>query len=129
MTHKLAPGQFLIAGPNLTDPNFHRTVVLVVQHDESGTFGVVLNRPTDLLAPSLCSTLEIEWCGSAEDGIDWLRARVSLQQLLPPARARLRGQGRGRAGGGQRGTLRRLPPDLADVESVGPMPRTRTRNA
>ena len=57
--------------PQLLDPNFHRTVVLVVQHDESGTFGVVLNRPTDLLAPSLCSTLEIEWCGSAEDGIDW----------------------------------------------------------
>ncbi len=57
--------------PQLADPNFHRTVVLLIHHDESGTFGVVLNRPTDLTALGLCSSLEIEWQGDPEEAIDW----------------------------------------------------------
>lgn len=36
----------LIAGPSLEDPNFRRTVVLVVEHSESGALGLVLNRPS-----------------------------------------------------------------------------------
>lgn len=40
-------GRLLLAGPNLTDPNFFRTVVLMLDHDENGALGVVLNRPTD----------------------------------------------------------------------------------
>src|ERR1700678_933642 len=40
-------GRLLVATPLLGDPNFKRTVVLVVEHeDEQGTLGVVLNRPT-----------------------------------------------------------------------------------
>lgn len=39
-------GCFLMAAPDLIDPNFYRTVVLLVQHDEGGAFGLVLNRPT-----------------------------------------------------------------------------------
>ena len=66
----LAPG-FLVAMPQLMDPNFHRTVVLVVHHDENGTFGVVLNRQTEISAPSLCATLEIEWNGGPDESIDW----------------------------------------------------------
>jgi putative transcriptional regulator len=38
-------GQLLIAAPSLDDPNFARTVVLMVQHDARGAFGVVINRP------------------------------------------------------------------------------------
>jgi len=41
-------GRLLVATPGLADPNFARTVVLVLDHDHSGTLGVVLNRPTDL---------------------------------------------------------------------------------
>ena len=40
-------GQLLIASPALGDPNFRRTVVLVVAHDEDGAVGIVLNRRTD----------------------------------------------------------------------------------
>lgn len=57
--------------PHLLDPNFRRAVVLLVHHDENGTFGVVLNRATDITAPHLCSTLEIEWRGPADEGIHW----------------------------------------------------------
>ena len=40
-------GRLLVATPMLGDPNFRRTVVLVVEHEsEQGTLGVVLNRPT-----------------------------------------------------------------------------------
>ena len=36
-----ARGQLLIAGPTLLDPNFWRTVVLMVEHNEEGAFGLV----------------------------------------------------------------------------------------
>ena len=38
-------GQLRVASPALLDPNFHRTVVLLVEHGEAGALGVVLNRP------------------------------------------------------------------------------------
>jgi putative transcriptional regulator len=39
-------GRLLVATPALADPNFDRSVLLVLDHDEEGTLGVVLNRPT-----------------------------------------------------------------------------------
>lgn len=40
-------GNLLVATPALIDPNFFRTVVLLLQHDDDGCVGVVLNRPTE----------------------------------------------------------------------------------
>ena len=40
------PGSLLVATPLLSDPNFARSVVLILQHDEDGSLGVVLDRPT-----------------------------------------------------------------------------------
>lgn len=42
------PGTLLVAAPGLADPNFRRTVVFVIDHRESGTLGVVLNRPSEV---------------------------------------------------------------------------------
>lgn len=42
----LRAGQLLVATPRLLDPNFERSVVLLLDHDESGSLGVVLNRPS-----------------------------------------------------------------------------------
>lgn len=39
-------GSLLVATPILFDPNFYRTVILLLQHDEEGCVGVVLNRPS-----------------------------------------------------------------------------------
>ncbi|MBW5422978.1 YqgE/AlgH family protein [Streptomyces sp. BG9H] len=39
-------GRLLVATPALADPNFDRAVVLLLDHDEEGSLGVVLNRPT-----------------------------------------------------------------------------------
>lgn len=38
-------GDLVVAAPQLGDPNFRRTVVLVLRHDDEGALGVVLNRP------------------------------------------------------------------------------------
>jgi putative transcriptional regulator len=40
-------GQLLIAGPGLMDPNFWRSVVLIVEHSREGALGLVLNRPSE----------------------------------------------------------------------------------
>jgi putative transcriptional regulator len=43
-----AAGRLLVASALLTDPNFNRTVVFLLDHDSGGTLGVVLNRPGEL---------------------------------------------------------------------------------
>jgi putative transcriptional regulator len=45
---RAADGMLLIAAPTIEDPNFDRTVVLVLRHDDNGTLGVIVNRPTTL---------------------------------------------------------------------------------
>jgi putative transcriptional regulator len=40
----LVVSPLLVATPALRDPNFERTVILVLDHDEDGALGVVLNR-------------------------------------------------------------------------------------
>jgi putative transcriptional regulator len=49
MASEVLAGRLLVATPVLGDPNFRRTVVLIVEHEsEQGTLGVVLNRPTKI---------------------------------------------------------------------------------
>jgi putative transcriptional regulator len=43
-THKSLKGQLLLDGGKLAGSFFHRTVVLICQHDPEGAFGLVLNR-------------------------------------------------------------------------------------
>jgi len=45
----LGKGVFLVASPNLPDPNFRHTVVLICEYGPEGTLGVIVNRPTDVL--------------------------------------------------------------------------------
>lgn len=46
-------GHLLVAAPELLDPNFRQTVVLIVEHGEQGTLGLVLTRPTDTTVKDL----------------------------------------------------------------------------
>jgi len=47
LTSPQTKGRLLLATPPLTDPNFDRTVVYVLEHHEDGAIGLILNRPTD----------------------------------------------------------------------------------
>jgi putative transcriptional regulator len=40
-------GQLLIAAPQLRQPAFNHAVILVVQHNREGAFGIVINRPAE----------------------------------------------------------------------------------
>ena len=55
-----AAGVFLIAGGGLVDPNFARAVVLICEHNEEGSFGLVLNQP-----------LPVKVSDGVEDLKDW----------------------------------------------------------
>jgi putative transcriptional regulator len=57
-------GQFLVARPELADPNFSRAVVYLFEHSDEGAAGVIVNRPSKLTVEELSSTIfneTIEW--------------------------------------------------------------------
>jgi putative transcriptional regulator len=56
-------GHFLVASPHLADPNFYKSVVLMIKHDDEGSFGLILNRPTG-------NTVRDIWKMVGEDDVD-----------------------------------------------------------
>lgn len=54
-------GKLLVANPRLVDPNFDRTVVLLLAHGEQGALGVVVNRPSDTEVAAVLP----QWAGRA----------------------------------------------------------------
>lgn len=65
MTNELAPG-FLIAVPQLQDPNFHKSVVLLLQQSDEGALGVVINSESPLLLKDLCEDHSIAYSGDPD---------------------------------------------------------------
>jgi putative transcriptional regulator len=43
-----AKGRFLVAAEKMGDPRFAQTVVLLVEHGQSGAQGLIINRPTEM---------------------------------------------------------------------------------
>ena len=55
-------GALLVASPTLDDPNFVRTVVLLLDHHDDGAVGVVLNRPSEVATrDALTLPPELPW--------------------------------------------------------------------
>jgi putative transcriptional regulator len=78
-------GKLLIAEPMLGDPNFDRTVVLMVDHTDEGALGVVLNRPTGLEVEAVLG----EWSDlAASPGVLYLGGPVEQNGVLALARRR-----------------------------------------
>ncbi|HZP48613.1 MAG TPA: YqgE/AlgH family protein [Vicinamibacterales bacterium] len=74
MSSSLAPA-FLLSMPQLADPNFKRTVVLLCSHSDRGAFGLVVNRPlettgrvTVALDPPVATDRDLQvWIGGPVD--------------------------------------------------------------
>lgn len=75
-------GQLLVAAPILSDPNFHRTVVLVAEHGHEGAMGLVLNRPTD--TPVRTALPELAPLAGDDDPV-YLGGPVALESVLAVA--------------------------------------------
>ena len=69
----------LVANPILMDPNFLRSVVLLVEHNDDGAFGVVLNRPLPLTLAQVCSDGEMPYAGP-EGALAWRGGPVEPQR-------------------------------------------------
>jgi putative transcriptional regulator len=58
MSDESLRGSLLIATPQLLDPNFRRTVVLIAEHNDEGAMGVILNRPSGMTVADAAPDLE-----------------------------------------------------------------------
>jgi putative transcriptional regulator len=53
----------LLAMPQVADPFFKKSVVLLLAHQDEGSFGFIVNRATELKVVEILRDLEIEWRG------------------------------------------------------------------
>jgi putative transcriptional regulator len=61
----------LVASPQMNDPFFAGTVVLLCQHDDDGAMGIVVNRTTTLSVGTVIESLEIEADHHENDDVMW----------------------------------------------------------
>ena len=69
-------GSLLVANPVLPDPNFSRTVVLLCNHDDQGSFGLVINRAAQLEASEVFSHIRF---------LDTYRGKIYVGGPVSPA--------------------------------------------
>ena len=72
-------GRLLVATPALGDSNFERSVVLILDHDEDGALGVVINRPTPL---DVAEVLPVWQPLATEPGVLFQGGPVALDSAL-----------------------------------------------
>jgi len=69
----------LVASPLLLDPNFLHTVVLLIEHDEEGALGIILNRPLPVTLSHICEESQLIFAGP-EDATAWRGGPVDPQR-------------------------------------------------
>ncbi len=87
------PGDILVAAPSLVDPNFRKCLVFMLQHDDDGSAGVIINRPSrhtvaDMQLPQWAARATVLAGGPvAEDSVLALAAADRLPEYLQAAGA------------------------------------------
>lgn len=59
-------GRLLVASPTLLDPNFQRSVLIMLEHNDEGALGLVLNRPLEVLVSDALPDPLSDLCGSED---------------------------------------------------------------
>ena len=89
MMSSLAPA-LLLSMPQMADPNFARTVVLLCKHNHEGAFGLIMNRPLVTTGrvvvsvdPPVSTERELEvWIGGpVEPGSSWILVGGQLEKI------------------------------------------------
>ncbi len=62
-TPNLETPVLLAAMPQIMDPFFDHSVILLVDHQQEGSFGLIVNRPTELTVTEVLEGLDINWQG------------------------------------------------------------------
>lgn len=110
-------GRLLVSTPWLGDPNFRRTVVLLLDHSADGAFGVVLNRPTgvgvEVVLPGW-ETVVARPAGLFQGGPVGLDGALGLAALAAPG-----GEGQRDAGDAPPGGIDRVVGPFAIVDLDG----------
>ncbi len=89
--NKIAPekGRLLISEPFLPDPNFERTVVLLCDHNDGGSFGFVLNKPSilkiDQVMESIKNIDDIAYIGGPvqQDTLHYIHRCEAINEARP----------------------------------------------
>jgi len=68
-----------VASPLLLDPNFLHSVVLLIEHDDQGAMGVILNRPLPLTLAKICEESHLPY-GGPEEATAWRGGPVDPQR-------------------------------------------------
>jgi putative transcriptional regulator len=74
----LATPVLLMAMPQVMDPYFHKSVVLLIHHEHGGSLGFVVNRPTELRVSSILEGLSVAW-GGEQAAVAFLGGPVQRQ--------------------------------------------------
>lgn len=72
-----APGVLLVADERMTDPRFNRAVVLLIEHDRTGSWGLIINKPTGIGVAEVAPSIEL----SGEDPMVYFGGPVQVDQL------------------------------------------------
>lgn len=54
-----APGVLLVASESMADPRFNRSVILLVEHDQTGSWGLIINKPTDIGVADVVPSIDL----------------------------------------------------------------------
>ncbi len=68
MNDQICPG-LLVAVPHLLDPNFQRSVVLLLEENEEGGFGIVVNQDSPSLQADLCEDHAMSYSGPRDNTV------------------------------------------------------------
>ncbi len=60
-------GQLIVASTSLLDPNFRRSIVLIVRHNEEGAVGLILNRRTTATVKEVWDKVSQSPCQRADN--------------------------------------------------------------
>jgi len=85
LPQQLAVGQFLVAAPSLHDPDFARSVILLIRYDRQSAVGLFVNRPSDVPVSEVYPDLKSHPVKLYIGGPIAIGVRALLRSRTPPS--------------------------------------------